>query len=174
VLKNKVNVLISTAVCQHQNIQRSTTLSLGKNSYNLGAEGSQEDLADITVLSTPQADERIEICLIFTEKSGITREFAEHLFDELCVTFTSFAENPDAMLPSPSELLAMKPQTLDAPVPIIDPSLSINLQGISRDELLLYNDVLTQAWRQILWDKQGRTATIDLDTSFYELGGELL
>jgi len=163
-----------STVCQHQNIQRKTQLALGKNEYTLGAIGSQEDFADITVLSTPQGDEKIEISLIFSNNSGITQAFAEEMFDVLCSTSTDFSMNPDQKLPSPTELSEMECQTIDDPTPAVDASLSSNLQGISRAELLVYNDVLTRAWGQILWDKNGSMSPIDLDSSFYELGGDII
>jgi len=163
-----------STVCQHQNIQQKTQLQLGKNEYNLGAIGSQEDFADITVLSTPQGDDKIEISLIFTNDSGITRPFAEEMFEALCTTSTEFSTNPDKTLPSPAELSEMKCRTLDDTTPIIDTTLSSNLQEITRDELLVYNDVLTRAWRQILFDRKGISAPIDLDSSFYTLGGDII
>jgi hypothetical protein len=151
-----------------------TQLQLGKNEYTLGAIGSQEDFADITVLSTPQGNDKIEISLIFTNNSGITRTFAEEMFDVLCTTATEFSMNPDQTLPSPTDLSEMERQTLDDPTPAVDVTLSSNLQGIGRDELLVYSDVLTRAWGQILWDKNGTTSAIDLDSSFYELGGDII
>jgi aryl carrier-like protein len=163
-----------STVCQHQNIQTKAQLQLGKNEYTLGAIGSQEDFADITVLSTPQADGKIEISLTFANSSGITRSFAEELFDMLCTTATEFSANPNQTLPSPTELSEMDSRTLDDTTPAVDASLSSNLQGISRDELLVYSDVLTRAWQQILWDKNGSTSPIDLDSSFYELGGDII
>ena len=163
-----------STVCQHQNIERQAQIEIGKNSYTLGAIGSQEDFADITILSTPQEDDSIEISLIFTKSFGITIEFAEELFEELCNTSKAFSENPNAVLPSPSELSALPRQTIEDPTPIVDSSLSDNLRGINHDELLVYNDVVTRAWRQILWDKSGAVAVIDFDSSFYELGGDII
>jgi hypothetical protein len=55
----------------------------------------------------------------------------------------------------------------------VNRKLSSNLQGPNRDELPVYSDVLTRAWQQILWDKS-EAATIDLDTSFYSLGGDII
>jgi len=163
-----------STVCQHQNIERQAQIDIGKIDYTLGALGSQEDFADITILSTPQEDDSIEINLIFTENSGITTEFAEDLFEELCNTSTAFSENPNTMLPSPSELSELPQQTLSDPTPMVDSSLSTNLRGISHDELLIYNDLLVRAWRQILWDRSGGVALIDFDSSFYKLGGDII
>lgn len=163
-----------STVCQHQNIQRSTQLLLGKNEYTLGAIGSQEDFADITILSTPQIDDNVELSLIYTTSSGVPPELASKLFESLCTTSTAFAESPASRLPSPAELLQSEKQILVDPKPGLDTALSANLRGITRDELLLYNDVLTLAWRQILWDNKGSTAVIDLNSSFYELGGDII
>ena len=163
-----------STVCQHQNIQVSPELEIGKNKYTLGALGSQEDFADITIRSTPQEDGTIEISLIFTENSGITTTFAQALFEDLCATSTAFCEDLTMILPSPNELSSLKRQTVDDPTPVVDASLSANLRGINRDELLLYNDLLTRAWRQILWDKKGSVAVIDFDSSFYDLGGDIV
>ena len=55
----------------------------------------------------------------------------------------------------------------------MDQELSSNLRGLSRDDLLVYSDVLTRAWKQILWG-QTEANSIDLDASFYELGGDII
>ena len=163
-----------STVCQHQNIERQTNIPLGDNDYTLGAVGSQEDFADLTVLSTPQGGYEIEISLIFTSNSGITRSFADMVFDKLCETSASFSADPTAPLPKPAELSAMQPQTLNTAMPTIDPAVTTSLQGLSKEELLVYADILTGAWREILWDKHGQSAKIDLETSFYELGGDII
>jgi aryl carrier-like protein len=163
-----------STVCQHQNIQRQEQIQIGGNDYTLGAVGSQEDFADLTVLSTPQHDDQIEISLIFTSTSGITRSFAEEIFEALVETSVNFSMDPRAALPIPAELCSLERKTLDEEEVQVDQELSSNLQGLSRDDLLVYSDVLTRAWRQILWDKSVQSSAIDLDTSFYALGGDII
>ncbi|KAH8602265.1 nonribosomal peptide synthase [Bisporella sp. PMI_857] len=163
-----------STVCQHQNIQRQGQLVIGKTEYVLGAIGSQEDFADITILSTPQDDEKIEISLIFTENSGAPAAIAEKLFEQLCATSVAFSDDPHTALPTASELSGRPSQVLEYMTPPVDTALAANLRGINRDELLVYNDILARAWRQILWDKKGNLAIIDLDSSFYELGGDII
>lgn len=162
-----------STVCQHQNIQRQEEIQIGRNAYTLGAVGSQEDFADLTVLSTPQEDNQIEISLIFTSSSGITFSFAEEMFEAIVNTSLEFSTQPNALLATPDSLCAMERKALDGEELQVDRDLSSNLQGLSRDDLLVYSDVLTRAWRQILWDKS-EAAIFDLDTSFYELGGDII
>src|SRR5690242_16961164 len=59
-----------STVCQYQNIPRGSQVRIGQNEYTLGAVGSQEDFADLTILSTPQDNDEIEISLTFTSNSG--------------------------------------------------------------------------------------------------------
>jgi aryl carrier-like protein len=162
-----------STVCQHQNIRQQEEIQIGRNAYTLGAVGSQEDFADLTVLSTPQNDGQIEISLIFTSSSGISQLFAEEIFEALVETAVTFSTSPTTFLPSPAELLSSDRKTLDEDAVQVDHELSSNLRGLSRDELLVYSDVLTRAWKQILWDKS-KAAAIDLDASFYELGGDII
>ncbi|KAF4633014.1 hypothetical protein G7Y89_g5108 [Cudoniella acicularis] len=163
-----------STVCQHQNIQRQSKIQVGQNEYTLGAVGSQEDFADLTVLSTPQDNDEIEISLTFTWNSGVTRSFASEMFQALCETSVDFSKHPKAKLPSSNELSTYQCRTLDLEETPVNTQLSGNLQAISRNELLLYSDLLTAAWRQILWDKNNQFPGIDLDTSFYELGGDII
>lgn len=163
-----------STVCQHQNILQETSLQLGKNDYTVGAIGSQEDFADITVLSTPQGGDKVEISLIFANDSGITRVFAEEIFEALCTTSVNFSMYPEEAVPPPSELSKMVSRTLEDTIPTIDASLSSDLQGINRDELHAYTDILTRAWTQILWDKHSSALAINLDSSFYDLGGDII
>jgi aryl carrier-like protein len=149
-----------STVCQHQNIQRETSFQLGRNDYTLGAVGSQEDFADLTVLSTPQEDDDIEISLTFTSNSGITSSFASEMFEALCETAIDFSLNPMSILPSPTQLSLVQRKTLDIAETLLDMQLSQDFQAISKDEQLHYSDILTAAWREILSDKNHDLATI--------------
>jgi hypothetical protein len=67
----------------------------------------------LTVLPTPQHDDRIEISLIFTSSSGIGVSFAEEMFEDLVNTSIQFSANPNGPLPMPDELCAMEVKVLD-------------------------------------------------------------
>jgi aryl carrier-like protein len=152
-----------STVCQHQNIQRQSRMKLGGNEYTLGAVGSQEDFADITILSTPQDDDNIEICLIFTIHSGITISFAESLFESLCDTIVSFSTDPAAALPAPNELEAMEKQTLKQSPLKANDEIDANLKHLSKEDLARYSSILREAWIEIR-----------LTSSFYQLNGDII
>ncbi|KAH6670809.1 nonribosomal peptide synthase [Halenospora varia] len=163
-----------STVCQYQNIPRGSQVRIGQNEYTLGAVGSQEDFAGLTILSTPQDNDEIEISLTFTSNSGITLSFATEIFEVLCETAVTFSKSPGAKLPSPSELLSHQRKTLDLEETRVSTQLSSGLQDISRNELSLYSQTLMRVWRQILCDKPDQLARINLDASFYELGGDII
>ncbi|TVY94268.1 Nonribosomal peptide synthetase [Lachnellula willkommii] len=165
-----------STVCQHQNIQRQTKLQLGSNEYVLGAVGSQEDFADITILSTPQEDDGIEICLIFTETSGITLPFAEKLFESLCDTVISFSSSPRASIPTRDELSSLKKDVLKQEIPKRLPNLKVHLKDLSKEELAPSSTVLSKAWAEILHGLNSEMIPPPIipSSSFYGLGGDII
>ena len=163
-----------STVCQHQNIQRNSQMELGGNQYTIGAVGSQEDFADLTVLSTPQDNDQIELNLIFTSNSGIDRAFADEAFDMLCSISSQFSTSPAMALPSTTALAKMQPQVPEPTEAPPNPTLAPAVQALSPDELLRHLDVLTQAWRQILSDGSKTMAAVGMETSFFDLGGDIV
>ncbi|TVY85159.1 Nonribosomal peptide synthetase [Lachnellula suecica] len=165
-----------STICQHQNIQNHTKMPFGGNEYTLGAIGSQEDFADITILSTPQEDEGIEVCLIFTENSGVTLPFAEKLFESLCDNILTFSSDPGAALLSPNALSSLKKQILTQKTLTRLPNLNVHLKHISTTELASQSTVLRKAWAEILHDLNSeRTIPSIIPTSsFYDLGGDII
>jgi len=165
-----------STVCQHQNIQNQVKMQLGRNEYTLGAVGSQEDFADITILSTPQENDGIEVCLIFTANSGVTLPFAEKLFESLCDTVVSFSSNPKARLPTPNELSSMEKRTLKQETPKRLPDLNIHLKDLSREELASHSTTLRNAWAEILHDNNSQRPSQPIlpPSSFYTLGGDII
>jgi len=163
-----------STVCQHQNIQQDKTLQLGQNNYTIGAVGSQEDFADLTVLSTPQEDGRIEICLLFTSDCGITPSFADKIFDELCTTATKFSTQPRADLPSPSQLSSFSRQTIDAPTLLQNPETVVRTQKLTENEKFVHSEVIARIWRLIIGDKFTASTILNLQSSFFALGGDII
>jgi len=136
-------------------------MQIDGNDYTLGAVGFQECFADLTVLSTPQHDDLIEISLIFTSNSGLTRSYVEEIFEALVDTLIRFSTDPQAPLPTLRDLCSIESNVLDEEVVQLG-------QELSRD------DVLTRTWRQILWDKSVESTVIDFGASFFELGGDII
>ncbi|TAQ85918.1 hypothetical protein B7494_g5755 [Chlorociboria aeruginascens] len=160
-----------SSVCQHQNIQHESQMCLGNSVYKLGAVGSQEDFADLTVLSTPQGADEVEISLFFTASSnGITKTFAEKLFEMLCTTSENLSTNPEGPLPSPEDLAAMDSQVLGEVIRPMDPSLSSSLEYLDQNEILTYLDILRRSWYQIL----GENKAVESKSSFFDLGGDII
>ena len=163
-----------STVCQHQNIQRQTEVRLGDIQYRLGAVGSQEDFADLTVFSIPQDDHGIEISLIFTKNSGVTHAFAESMFEALCEIAVAFSTKPDVILPTPHELSVLPHQILKEAAKPSDVKLATSLKDLSRQDLIHYSELLKRVWTRILSDKSTPLPVLDLETSFYEMGGDII
>lgn len=163
-----------STVCQHQNIQSQTGMELAGNEYTLGTIGSQEDLADITILSTPKGDDSIEICLVFTSNTGMTFTLAEQLFESLCEVAITFTTDSMAPLPKPSVLTALLNRTLRQDIATMNPAYRENLNNLSHEEVAKYSAFLRGAWAQILWNKDTPPPSITLESSFYDLGGDII
>ncbi|RDL40219.1 uncharacterized protein BP5553_00198 [Venustampulla echinocandica] len=163
-----------STVCQHQNIEKQTGMELAGNEYTLGAIGSQEDLADLTVLSTPQGDDSIEISLVFTSNTGVTLALANQLFESLCEIAITFTTDSMAPLPKPTVLSALLNRTLRQDIATMNPEYRANLNNLSHEEVTKYSAFLRNAWGQILWNKDAALPNITLESSFYDLGGDII
>ena len=95
-----------SSVIQHnQNmLDKEATLQLGGIEYTLGSSGSQEDFADFSILSASKGGDQLEVMLTYAPNNTITADYAQHVFDTLCTTVITFAEDPHTFLPSPDEL----------------------------------------------------------------------
>lgn len=82
-----------STVVQHQSMPQTASLTIGENSYEVGAIASQEDTADFSVVTTPQDANSTEVCLIYARDGAIDPVFAQEIFDSLCHTITAFSDN---------------------------------------------------------------------------------
>lgn len=164
---------------QHQNIAQDSTLNLDRTKYKLGCLSAQDTLADITVVSTPKGDDIVEVCMGFIDDGSIVPKFVETALDLLCSLAQSFASNPGHILPSVVSSLAgnnTKPLThqhsdiLKAESPHLEPML----RGLKKRDVSELADMLTRAWRMVLPDTAKQQATLNLYSSFYEAGGDLI
>lgn len=159
-----------TTVCQHQNIQQTPSLSLG-NKYSFGGVGTQDPSTYFTIISVPHGGDDIEITLTFTLTNvQMTKLATDSIFNTLCENAVLFSQNPSTILPTPSELNSL-PRLLPEDASIISARrMSRSLDTLNRKHLLLYSDVLTRGWREIL----GEGKSIDSESSFFELGGDIM
>ncbi|KAF2475447.1 acetyl-CoA synthetase-like protein [Lindgomyces ingoldianus] len=169
-----------SSVLQHnQNIHEDgATLQLGGIEYKVGAVGSQEDFADFSILSAFKGGDQLEVTLTYAPNSTITASYAQNVFDMLCATTITFAEDPYALLPSPSELASQSSTTLSS----IAHKKSMDKQsvilptdtGLSKHEVNILATTLRSAWEQILRDNRGSPTQVELNSNFFELGGDIM
>ena len=164
---------------QHQNIAQDSTLSLDRTKYKLGCLGAQDTLADITVVSTPKGDDIVEVCMGFIDDGSIVPKFVDTALDLLCSLAQSFASNPNHLLPSvlsspagndPKPLTHQHSDIPKAESPHLEPML----RGLKKRDVSDLADMLTRAWRMVLPATAKQQATLNLYSSFYELGGDLI
>jgi hypothetical protein len=170
-----------SSVLQHdQNIQSEhPTIQLGGIEFDVGAVGSQEDFADFSIHSTSRGNDELDITLTYAPNSTITAEFAQHVFEMLCTNVVAFSQDPHTLLPSPSELNSKSSSTVNSDkmrkkssdkAPITLPTDT----GLSRHEINTLATTLRSAWGQILHSKDGSPAPIELDSDFFQLGGDIM
>ncbi|KAF4958673.1 hypothetical protein FGADI_2223 [Fusarium gaditjirri] len=87
-----------STVVQHQSMPRTESFAMGGNTYQVGAMGSQEDCADLSVVTTPQDVNSTEVCLVYSGDGAISKNFAEQMFDSLCDSISVFSKDPYALL----------------------------------------------------------------------------
>jgi hypothetical protein len=176
-----------SSMLQHnQNIHsEEATLQLGGIEYKVGAVGSQEDFADFSILSTSKGGDQVDLQLTYAPNSTITTQYAQDVFDMLCTTAITFAEDPYTLLPSPSELTSHSSTTLHSEKsrkksaekqPVTLPMVP----GLSKHEINSMATKLRTAWEAILHPPHSPTAspnmpvTVDLSSNFFELGGDIM
>lgn len=175
---------------QHQNLAQDATLCLDRTKYKVGCLAAGDTLADISVVSTPKADDTVEVCMGFVDDGSIVPKFVETALDLLCQLAQSFATNPSHILPSVSNpSLSISPSS---PKPLThqhtdilkpeNPALETMLRGVSRRDISDLADMLTRAWRMVLPSTSSSSSAaasslsslMNLYSSFYELGGDLI
>ncbi|PNP73839.1 hypothetical protein FNYG_12798 [Fusarium nygamai] len=87
-----------SAVVQHQSMSRTESFEMGGNTYQVGAMGSQEDCADLSVVTTPQNVDSTEVCLVYNGNGDVSKELAEEMFESLCDRISVFSQDPYALL----------------------------------------------------------------------------
>ena len=173
----------STGV-QHQNVDQNTEMVLGEHEYQMGGIGVDDDFSDIFVVSTPLRDnEMVELSLSFSLHGAITRELGQDLLNKLTVTASNFSTRPNTtMLPSPEEFCNGLIRTLPDVLRSTETSSTghlRHLENLSRAELFVLRDIITRAWQQVLGEEskkrlQGQGEKLSLETSFFDLGGDIV
>lgn len=182
---------------QHQNLAQDSTLSLDRTKYKVGCLGAQDTLADLTVVSTPKGNDDVEVCMGFIDDGSMVPQFVDTALDLLCSLAQSFAATPGLRLPwALAAVPGAPPGSNTKPlthqhtdVPKADsPRLEPMLRGLRKRDVSDLADLLTRAWRMVLppakqhppssaspsSSSPSAAVVLDLYSSFYELGGDLI
>jgi non-ribosomal peptide synthase protein (TIGR01720 family) len=171
----------------HQNVDYEGSLELDSTKYRMGGAGVNDNFADLTLVSRPADDRSLSVTLGYSEKGPIIPAFANKVLDMVCEIAQSLVANPSTALPSPSMLRSLPPQVVDdLPRSSDEHFLSAHLKSRSIAELLVHSDILSRSWHQVLpnrassttadpdaGDKPTHQAAFQLDSSFFDLGGDI-
>ncbi|KAJ5160376.1 Nonribosomal peptide synthetase 1 [Penicillium canariense] len=171
----------------HQNVDYEGSLELDNTKYRMGGAGVNDNFADLTMVSRPADERNLNITLGFSERGPIIPAFATRVLGMVCEIAQSLVANPSTALPSPSMLRSLPPQVVDDLSRSSDEHfLSAHLKSRSIAELLVHSDILSRSWHQVLpsrapttsadsdsGDKTAHQTAFQLDSSFFDLGGDI-
>ncbi|KAL2783280.1 hypothetical protein BJX66DRAFT_345079 [Aspergillus keveii] len=163
----------STAVL-HQNVDYECHMSLDNQEYRVGGAGVIDNLADLTLVSRSVAANQVNLSLGYSSKGPITEAFASRVLQLVCDAMITLTSSPTAQLPSPNTLRSLPPQTLpDLPRITDQQVLASQLKSQNISDILVHSAILSRTWQQVLPSMYASQKTFQLDTSFYDLGGDL-
>ena len=170
-----------STIVQHQNLADDvSTVTLDRTKYKVQFEGTPDTLSDMTLLSTPKGSEMVQIAIEFTDDGIIAPTFVQRVLDLTCSLAQSFASNPNRALPTTSELSASNAIT-PQPEPIHHSSdassiakLDAALRRLNKLQLCDLADTLTRAWRIVLPKGHQTPSVLNLESSFYDCGGDII
>ncbi|KAE8382027.1 hypothetical protein BDV26DRAFT_49940 [Aspergillus bertholletiae] len=161
-----------SSVIQHQNIEPDRAMVMDGGSYEPGFIGSELDLMDVSILSTP-AGSHVDIDLI-TATSVMSAVQAEDLLDQLCLTIRSFSSSPSTtFLPSVEELQSGRPlipMVRDCSVPNV--VISAPPADSSEPKVTALREAVHQAWTYTL--PSTTMSALSPTECYFAAGGELV
>ncbi|KAL2846707.1 hypothetical protein BJY01DRAFT_247134 [Aspergillus pseudoustus] len=163
----------STAVL-HQNVDYEGHMDLDNQQYRVGGAGVIDNLADFTLVSRSVGANQVNLSLGYSSKGPITEAFASRVLQLVCDAMITLTSSPTAQLPSPSTLRSLPPQTIpDLPCVSEQQVLASQLKSQNISDILVHSAILSRIWQQVLPSMYASQKTFQLDTSFYDLGGDL-
>ncbi|KAI9368786.1 hypothetical protein BJX61DRAFT_546202 [Aspergillus egyptiacus] len=163
----------STAVL-HQNVDYEGQMHLDNQPYRIGGAGVIDNLADFTLVSKSVGSSQVSLSLGYSAKGPISEPLASRVLQLVCDTIITLTSNPTAPLPSPTTLRSLPPQTIpDLPRVSDQDLLTAQLKNQNITDILVHSAILSRTWQQVLPGMSGNQKTFQLDTSFYDLGGDL-
>ncbi|KAF7117580.1 hypothetical protein CNMCM5793_006632 [Aspergillus hiratsukae] len=160
----------------HQNVEYEGQMQLDNTTYRMGGAGVVDNFTDMTLFSKSSSDGKLGVSLGYSQKGPIGPKFAAKVLNMVCDTVQSLLANSRVGLPSPSMLRSLPCQSVhDVPRMSDEMFMSSHLKDRSISDILVHSDVLTQAWQQVLprKDAEEPQSAFQLDSSFFELGGDV-
>lgn len=173
-----------STIVQHQNLAQDFELALDRISYTVGAHGTPDTLADLTLLSTPKGGDKVEVTLGFVDDgTTISRPFVQNALDSICALAQNLVKSPMASIMDivSNSKISVELTRCQRNPPLLPPVVSSTtrptleslLRGATKREICDLADTLARGWRMVLpVRKQG--FVLNLDSSFYESGGDLI
>ncbi|KAL8839224.1 MAG: hypothetical protein Q9170_001830, partial [Blastenia crenularia] len=166
-----------STIVQHQNLATDTDLTLDRITYKVGAQGAQENLADLTMFSQPLASQgEIELALGFVDDGTITKQFVQHALDSCASLAMNLVRHPTSTLldvvshSSISVALTQYQRSPPLPATIPQASKSANLESLLRNStpatrrsITDLADTLARAWRLVLPPTPKRNFILNLE-----------
>ncbi|KAI4100226.1 MAG: hypothetical protein L6R37_005598 [Teloschistes peruensis] len=167
-----------STIVQHQNLAQDFELAFDRISYKVGSQGSQDNLADLYLQSTPLGNEKVTLAIGFLE-STLSRTFVQAVLDSACSLAVNLVRYPTATITETISTSAISVSLTQnqrhLPITASRPTLDTLLRGLSRKELTDIADTLARGWRIVLPSTaRQRSFILNLDSSFYESGGDLI
>ncbi|KAL8941315.1 MAG: hypothetical protein Q9211_001867 [Gyalolechia sp. 1 TL-2023] len=177
-----------STIVQHQNLATESELGLDRISYKFGAQGTQENLADLSLVSYPKGNGKLEIALGFVDDGIMTQTFVQHALDSCASLAQNLVRHPtssllDVVAHSSISVALTQYQRLPPAAAHIhgnnnptgpSPELESLLRGSARRDITDLADTLARAWRLVLPPTPKKNFILNLESSFYESGGDLI
>ncbi|KAL9058760.1 MAG: hypothetical protein Q9206_001788, partial [Seirophora lacunosa] len=181
-----------STIVQHQNLAQdvlassSSDFTLDRISYKVAAQGAQETLADLSLVSRPlSAPGAIEASIDFD--AAISTAFAQHALNSCCVLAANLVRAPtssiiDIVSSSSSISLPLTRHTLSPPSSSANVSPTrapldalLRANAATRREITDLADTLARAWRLVLPANPHKPSfVLTLESSFWDVGGDLI
>lgn len=158
----------------HQNVEYEGQMQLDDTTYQIGGAGVIDNLADLTIVSKPCDHDMVNISLGYSSKGPISSEFVTKALGMVCDTISSLSSNPMAPLPSPDTLQSLPTQTIpDLPRIPDEQFLASHLKTENVSGILIHSAILSRIWQQVLPTMYTNEKSFQLESSFFDLGGDL-
>ena len=169
-----------SSIVQHQNIDTGVggddTFSMGANRYTSGFCGSDLDLVDVAILSTPRGSDA-EVSMTFAS-TIIPPTFAKTLLNLLCATAKSFTVKPYELLPPTVKRQPLIPINSSRAMngKLVEKVTMKEIVDLTEEDQNKLHSLISQKWTQVLTDDDNAKAPLDLQggSSFFDLGGDLV